>query len=784
MSAERVGGTGEVKHLPRPHPELAWQPDLIAAFGLASAVGRLDNFQPVEPDPGVEFIEAPGVTAHIISGGRGTGKSTLLYYRTRRLRRHGGDDLHFVREVPPHGFYLPPLSVGVPAAALPSFANTEIWCATWRVVLGLIFAFMIKRQTTPRQSVLRLEDWNGIFGVGDEDLLRKMVQRVHRWSNNPHSDCVEDLLSTVVQACPTTAFLDALYRDKIKPVQEGLSFTGTWVLVVDRIDEALADHQHTGALLAPNLRESYVDDDRVTKENVADYVHHLWRCAQAAFAIVAYQFRAASNGQLTVLGTIRAETYATFVANSGLPHSKTEFFMLRLEPDEPVLRAIFRLNVDLMNDRCRAPTSFSSRDPDAGADTGLMGCQSLFSRSVFGFKETPYEYLRRHTFQTPRSLVTLGREVARIKAVPRPGLEGATWRPPELVMECVSRTSVDVFKEYVETLFPSWDSDYEKGFALINHDVMSYVEIHGRDGIEDRFKVLCPDKPIELIEYLHSCGLVGVPARAPSGEWRQAFKLRGHDAPILPPDFAYALLHPAFTAYLKHKFPGGAAANFENNRLVPSPGGPCPERLRDVALRLRFQRTDNSAVVRCDEFRAKNEAELFSSVGTVGQALLVVLAVAHCRYGAGHLGKDELRDVAVRLARLGFIPERLGKAERQQNGGSALGRQEGRRSPPATAKKPSDTKAMLTGKSPEDWIRNICERSAGESEKGAVTDAKKLLKTGWGLTIDVKNNGVADRMCLYWEAAPLPRPMERDEIGIEGLSIGPFLKANPHDVPP
>jgi hypothetical protein len=787
MNIERAAGGGEGRQpFPKPRQELAWQPDLIAAFAVESTAGRLDNFQPVKPDQGGDFIEDSVITAQIISGGRGTGKSTAVYYRTRYLHRQ--ESLHFVREVPPHGFYLPPLSVAIPAAALPNFSTIDAWCAAWRVVLGLIFAFTIKRHITPRTASLKDKDWLTTFGVTEDDsLLRKLVQRVYQWSQNPHSDCVEDLLSTILQANPPARTLDTLYREKIEPVQASLAFKGSWVLVVDRIDEALADHRRAGALLAADLRASYVDNEKVTQENVASLLHHVWRCAQAAYAIVAHQLRAAWNGKLVVLGTIRAETYLTFLANSGQPRTKIDFFVLRLEPDEAVLRAIFRLNVDLMRDRCLVPPSFPSDDVDLKADWGLVGCKSLYSRAVFGFMETPYEYLRRHAFHTPRSLVTLGREVSRVRPVKRPGIEDATWRPPELVIDAVSRCSVEVFNEYVGTLFPSWDSDYEKGFELIAHDVIIRDEIDRPYGIEDRFRRLCPGKPMPLIAYLHSCGLVGVPAPSPSGKWRQSFVFRGHEEPILPTDFAYVLLHPAFAAYLKHKFPGSAAADFENRRLVPCPGGPCPERLSNVALRLLFTQTPNSAVVSCFEYRP-NEESLFESADRVSEALVVVLSVALCIHGAGYLTPDQLEDVAVSLAALGFIPRRLGHADRNADNvdGDRTSARLSKVAQPASqaAKKSLRIKKQQPGKSPAEWIRDICARAPGEGEKTVVTNAKKLLDSGSGLTIGLRNDdGIDDRLCLYWTAAPAARPMERDEIEIVGLDISLFLGARLGVVP-
>jgi hypothetical protein len=624
-----------------------------------------------------------------------------------------------------------------------------------------MFAFAIKRRVSSRQSAWRLEDWHQVFGSEGDELMRQLVTRLYRWGQNPHEGCIEHLLLVILQFRPTAAILNALYADKVQPLHNErtsvASAVDTWVLFVDRIDEALADHSSLGALLGADLENAYIDNDKVTRANVSQLAQHVWTCSQAGYAIAAHKLRSQSNGQLVVLGTIRAEAYQTFIDKIGLTQAKVQSFLLRLDADERTMRSIFNLNVGLMVDRCDPGPGPKLTDPDIKADVGLFGCQSLFSRSVFGYQEAPYAFLRRHTFGTPRGLMSLGGAAARVRTTNRPGISGATWRPPEQIMQAVSKAAVEVFEEYRDNLYPRWDADYEKGFPLLRSNIIPRHEIFREGGIEDQFRALCGGKPVSLVGYLHSTGLVGLPSRSPTGQWRQTFWTPGHESAVLPTEFEYAMLHPAFSAFLLHRVPRPSGAMFDNPQVVVAPGDLCPPKLRDQTLRLIFHCTNNSAAVSCEKQLPSGAKELFGTANNVGSAFLTVLAVAHRVYGAGHLGRDKLQNVAVRLARLGFIRERLGKA--------------------AVAGK-------VTGKTPEEWIEHICDRSAGESEATAVTNAKALLDTGIGLTIDTRNDDeTGDRFCLFWTAAPLPRPMERDEISVEGLSIDAFLGATPDGVP-
>jgi hypothetical protein len=751
--------------------ELAWQPDLIEAFGVQRLTGRLDHFHPIEPDIGVRFIECGDIVAHIISGGRGTGKSTLLYYRIKNIKQKARTQL--LREVPPYVFFLRPSSVLVSRDALILFSNINVWCAAWRLIFGLVFAYSIKRRRPVVSTKTKSDNLFPQFETGDDDMLRQLARDLLSWGQNPHNGCIETLLSTILKYKPSIATIDSIYFEKIRPMLDARTTVETeeWVLAIDRIDEALAVPEGGAALLGPRLENSYNEDDKITRENIANYAQQFWQGAQAGFAVATHQLRSESNGQLVVLGTIRAETYQPFIESVGSPPSKVQSFILRLETDDRLLREIFLLNVKLMADHCFPVSGARTVKPDVQANIKFAGYQSLFSRSVFGFRESPYQFIRRHTFGTPRALMTLGGAVAQIKTSRHNDIRGATWRHPEEVIDKVTKAAVEVFEEYRDNLFPRWDTDYEKGFVLLESNVIKACRFTDADGIESRFRMLANKKSATLLEYLYGAGLAGIPRCTATGRWYQSFWVPAQELSPLPTNFEYVMLHPAFCAYLRRKIATSESAFIENSQIVVSPGDPCPSRLREPTLHLIFRYTMNSVSVSCEEQVPGEAKELFGNAESEGAAFLVVLAIAHRIYGAGHLGSNELREVAGRLATLGFIPRTF--AIRPCNAITVK----------QSARRIGRSGRKIAEKSCAGWIDSICKHRRGKREAPAVTDAQALLDTPLRLMIDSINDGTGYRFCLFWQNAPSRRPMEHYEILVEGLSIELYLGASQSGAP-
>ena len=762
MNVERSSTITESR-LHKPHPDLAWQPDLLETFGVAKSISRLNNFSPLEPNPDRAFITATSIVAHVLSGGRGAGKSTLLYFRSHFL--HSQKDVAFVRDVPPNGFFLKARSIPIPKSALVQFSKVEAWTAAWKLVLGLIFAVSIKRRLDAEHPQLGKE-MAVALDSNDNELTKKLLGRLNAWVQAPHDVVIEGLVTEVLEARPSKLKL-AEMLEAIKPVlaaRNAFPHISTWLVVVDRIDEALATHDGAAALLSGSSNSAYTENDKIIAGNVAELVHQLWRSAQAGYAIASHELRSDSNGQLVAMGTMRVETYPTFLAECGLPKSKVASFVLDLGDDEKrreeLMRGIFRLNVNLLekNDLCPTASELSDYDAHVDANLELFGYEQLYSRAVVGYHETPYDFLCRHSFGTPRGLMQLGNAVARVSISEWPGMGKKEWRAPTKIIEAVNKAAVDVYEEYRDSLFPRWDEDYEAGFNYFRSNVISYEELFRDGGAVDLFSRNAKGaKKDSLVTYLFNAGLLGIPLQ--SSESRTGW-IQGFSAPdqvkVCPARFAYAMLHPAFSAWLVAKIPRDAAAVFYNRQIVVCPGAPCPELMPDPLLRLKFQQSENSGWAKGSVAHNSSWEDVFVTATSVGSALVCVLAVAHRFEGGGHLGSAQLQATAKRLARMRYIPDRLGN---------------------------SSGKGAPARKSPAEWIEQLCSNDS-DSESHSLQSGRELFKNKSSkVTIDPQETDDGRRFCLYLRSKNVARPLEPEEILIEGLSIDAWFKAEPGNDP-
>lgn len=755
--------------------QLAWQPDLIATFGNARAVARLDNFRAIEPDPEEDFIESPDIIAQIICGGRGTGKTTLIYCRARYLHRQ--NEIHFVRPVPPNGFFLNVNSIVIEKEALDSFSKIDAWRAVWQLILGILFAFDIKRLVLKRKVAMKASDWHAIFKCHGDDMMRDLVTCVFKWSESPHDSCVEKLINLIMAYRPTESVMTKAYIDKVTPLfsdRMAQPSIKIWTVFVDRIDEALAV-QNKVALLRVSQGSASADNKAINQANMVTLAQELWASAQAGYAIAAHDLGEDTNGQLVALGTMREEAYPTFIDKIGLAsEGKISSFLLRLKDDEPITRSIFNLNVKMMRhaDRCTSVEKSDPNDENTEADLGLCGYKSLFNRPVFGYKESPYSYLYRHSFGTPRGLMTLGQAVSGVRLVERKDANGFNWRPPTQVIDAVNKTAVKVFVEYRDNIFPPWDPDYNEGIGLLQSNIINRGDA---ERLDQAFSVNKRGKRLTLMQYLYENGLIGVPTRSADSKWIQTFRASEEGSAFgsaaLPPDFKYILLHPALSAYRCYELPLAVGKPFYNPWIVVSPGSSCPEELIDPVIRFSFFRGDHSSYIHAHSInnQLKNEHSIFDFADSVGSSFLAVLGVAHQFYGVGHLDSEKLVDVATRLSRLGYIPERLGKADAGP----------GRLNPGLTKQE--------TKKSAEQWIGEICnyERHGSAATDSATVSSAKRLLHGHGLSIHSFHPIKGNTFCLCCNSSNSLRPSSsasfrpigKEEILIEGLSIDAYLDA-------
>lgn len=272
------------------------------------------------------------------------------------------------------------------------------------------------------------------------------------------------------------------------------------------------------------------------------------------------------------------------------------------------------------------------------------------------------------------------------------------------------------------SLFPRWDKDYEAGFKYLRSNIIGYDELFKDGGVVDLFtKETQGAKKDSLVAYLFRAGLLGIPIRDTQSRtgWIQGFCIPRQTEMVCPTWFSYAMLHPAFSAWFVTNVPRDAAAVLYNKQVVVCPGAVCHEVMPDGMLRLLFRPSSNSGVVACTSRTSSGWQESFSCVDSVGSALICILAVAHRLHGGGHRGIEHLRDVTVRMAQRGYIPQRLGK--------KAIGESRSR-------------------KSAEEWIKQLCSGEA-DAESHSLITAKEILSLS-GLTTDPSDDDSKWRFCL------------------------------------
>lgn len=726
--------------------ELAWVPDIAAEFSHSAASGALSHFQPVEPNPTTSFVQARAIKAQIVCGGRGMGKSTLLLYRIRHVRQHL--DAVFVRNVPPHGFRLAPNTIRIPKQAFWQFSAVEPWVAAWRIVLGCLFAFAIKRRADASLAANRLDDWLKVFGVErKDDFFHSVVSELQRWGNNPHDQCVAEMIEAILRFRPSVDAMNLVYEKKIRPLySERLQVDGGekhWVVFVDAIDEACSDFATKRDLLHADLSTSYVDNKAVTAENVQVLAQQIWVNAQTGYALAAHDIKEASNSQLNAFGTIRSETFPSFVAYSNLTQSKIDFFVLRIGVTDRLLRAVFNLNVDLMGESERiAPKAGLSPSKDVAAGQALCGVHQVYSRTVFPYAEDVFSLLARHSFKTPRGLVMLGGEVRNLSVSPRDDGADGRWRHPRAVIEVVNRKAKDVLREYLDTLFPPWDPSYESAFNLFQSNILDRAQV---DEIERQFALLRPSAPQRLIDYLYGVGLVGIPAlEGPNDSAVQRFWIPGEIVRPLPEEYGFVILHPAFSAYVRDQLSARQQLTFYSRELVANPGGNCPVVLRRPIVRVMCSIPD--ATLKLFWVTGGGQQQIFGDANTVGCAFLAVLCVAQKYHETPRLGVDEFVHAAKVLSSLRLIPSLLGR-----------------------------------DKSPVDaFFRSVFDTQkyhCVEKQPTAVADAKRLLDSKDGLTVDAMYRAEGNEYTLARIVSGVVQSLEAIEIAIEGLSTLDFVSS-------
>ncbi len=244
------------------------------------------------------------------------------------------------------------------------------------------------------------------------------------------------------------------------------------------------------------------------------------------------------------------------------------------------------------------------------------------------------------------------------------------FRPLDQIRNAIQKAAVEVFKEYRANLFPMWDEEYEAGFDFLHCNLLYKADV---DAINQAFSQRYPQKSAQknLIAYLHSVGLIGVPDQDVNFQTIQKFWSSGE---VLKPMYGtepYVLLRPAFSSYLYEKLPPELQPGFFNRQMLIYPEQPCLPDLQPPMMSIQFhqQHTFESSnqLGRTTYRRAQINVRqgstwvcLVSDVTHPEEAFLLVLVLAlRMGYEGFFRSPEQLQEIAWRLLRMGYLPSKV-----------------------------------------------------------------------------------------------------------------------------
>ena len=292
----------------------------------------------------------------------------------------------------------------------------------------------------------------------------------------------------------------------------------------------------------------------------------IWYFSQIGLIESVYQITS-KNSHLKIFASIRKEV---FFRLSDLDSRSLQYMGsgIELNYSKDEIQDIFILNIKKeSDDRLVFPTLKNSKPI-----LSFLGIDMFTSRYVEGKSETAFDYLYRHTFQRPRDLMLIGREISQISP---------PQRSVEKLQELVNAIATFIAKEYIAEIHQHIEQiDYDKLFGLIDSNILTKQK--AKEICSAYNGDMCNAKNCKTCEASHvfcamySVGLLGIVSDnlvskekiqefLPSGlkTFEYSHKLRDSD---------YYLIHPClYGLIIKNN------KNFNPNKInIVAPGHWCP----------------------------------------------------------------------------------------------------------------------------------------------------------------------------------------------------------------
>ncbi|MEM7573854.1 MAG: hypothetical protein AAF433_13185 [Bacteroidota bacterium] len=252
-----------------------------------------------------------------------------------------------------------------------------------------------------------------------------------------------------------------------------------YFLFIDGLDQAL-----------DNLLTSR--DYERAKEADPYIVYTIWRAAQAGLLYACFDMPTSHNRRLVVYATAREE--ALSISSQMAINLKSYCAYLRYTDDQ--LREIFKKNVK----HTPSQNLYDTRSSHSGRRMlGFDQIAHVAAKELNGQPkvEDSIDLLLRHTFRRPREIVLLGKKIYSEFNANINGRLTDLGELKDATREVVNRSAYnDIFKSYVEEIFPTFREDLLKQFMeQVDANVITREQLEQLDS--------------ETVNYLYRVGLLG-----------------------------------------------------------------------------------------------------------------------------------------------------------------------------------------------------------------------------------------------------------------------------------
>lgn len=616
---------------------LAWAADIVDLLSGRDD-GSAGRYPMVTSDELQDFISHDDSHSQIVSGTRGMGKSASLFFKAANLSKNK----RFVLVLPtyPYVFRLRALSIVVPANRVSTFGGHQAWTPIWLLVLGTLLGYTILKDRLGIPAT-KTSEWLDKFGVSAGSLEAKFFKLAFAWALSPQQEKISSLISWLIDRNIPIKTLNHWYRTHVEPTLGLPDQSKCFAIFVDQIDEAIAGER---SLLRQSVKDEVRGEAGMAQiQNMRLLSEQLWIAAQTGFADAAYHLRTGTTHAIRIYGSMRTEAVRQFALNAQQTESKVAAMILPLKYEDRDLKAIFDNNVLLTG-----PTGLACPTEKVDLAKRFFGRSVMRNRAVWGEEERMRDYLIRHTFESPRDIVIIGKAIRR--KVPAAERASDTNR----VMNEVKTAAKFVLREHLDNVYPPWNQEWERAFPLIHANILTQDEVRK---IEDLFARMTSGRFPALFSELYDRQLVGYPnvkdTRNPTLKFHSADDQPG----AFPAIFDYCAIHPALAAAILETVPTAKGQKaFYRGHFIVGKDYEVPQELEETIVTLRpVSPQDTGAEVVIGSGTVINEHEESKACGLM---LIMAILCAIKRTGKSKVSPDEIVDEALWLEASNYLERR------------------------------------------------------------------------------------------------------------------------------